>query len=253
MRRARKDNALRTNTEVSSTQRNAYPVLRPLPKHDEQLQPDEGPQQTSPQGWTEDPVMSHHRTSSSTQPPGPQPQAMSAHSSTSQSADQQPFQSRAPPQSHTSDAHASEQDPPTVSSEQAYLGDTGIMPIFAQEHRAIARSSQSSHPAPNFNRLDLPPLELQESFGETYFDYCWPWCPVLDKQTFRSCIDKSPSALLINALALLGTRIRPPLVQHAEAAEYYDRAKMLFYTDQESDPIVSLQSIMLFYWWAPRR
>ena len=108
-------------------------------------------------------------------------------------------------------------------------------------------------PPPKLTGLDLPPLELQESFGETYFDYCWPWCPVLDERTLRNRMDNSPSALLINALALLGTRIRPPIVRHAEAAEYYDRAKMLFYTDQETDPIVSLQSIMLFYWWAPRR
>ena len=252
MRRARKDNASGISTEASSTQKNAYPVLRPLSKRDLQLQPDEGLQHTSPQEWMEDHVMSQHRTSSSTQPPGPQPQAISAHSSPSQSADQQPFQSRGAPQSHTSDAHPSERDPPTVSSEQAYLGDTGIMPIFAQEHRAIARSSQYSHPAPKFTGLDLPPLELQESFGETFFDYCWPWCPILDERMLRSRMDESPSALLINALALLGTRIRPPIVQHAEAAEYYDRAKMLFYTDQENDPIVSLQSIMLFYWWAPR-
>ncbi|EXJ68954.1 uncharacterized protein A1O5_07886 [Cladophialophora psammophila CBS 110553] len=41
-------------------------------------------------------------------------------------------------------------------------------------------------------------------------------------------------------------------MRHAKAAEYYNRAKILFYTDQENNPIVCLQSIMLFYWWAPR-
>lgn len=253
MRRARKDNAPRTDTEVSSTQRNAYPVLRPLLRQDVQLQSDEGNHIVSPERWPEDEVTSHHRTSSSIQPPDPQPQTISAQPSTSQLANQQSLQPSAPPQQSNPHTRPFEQDPPTVSSEEAYLGDTGIMPIFAQERRAIARTSQSSHAAPKLTGFDLPPLELQESFGETYFDYCWPWCPVLDERTFRSCIDESPSALLINALALLGMRIRPPIVRHAEAAEYYHRAKMLFYTDQETDPIVSLQSIMLFYWWAPRR
>jgi hypothetical protein len=99
---------------------------------------------------------------------------------------------------------------------------------------------------------NLPPIELQQSFAETYFNYCWPWCPVLDKQTFDSQTDGSASHLLINALALLGMQVRPPIMQHARAKDYYDRAKMLFYLDEESNPLVSLQSIMLFYWWAPR-
>lgn len=253
MRRARKDTAHKSNAEVLLTQKSAYPVLRPLLRYEVQSHPNEGVEQAPPQQRTEGAAMGHHRTSSSSQPPEPQTEAVSGLSSTLQSADQQPFRRRASFQPYHSDACPTEQDPPTVSSEQAYLGDTGIMPIFAQEHRAIARSCQSIHPASNITGQDLPPLELQESFSETYFDYCWPWCPILDEPTLRSRMDDSPSALLINALALLGIRIRPPIVQHAEAAEYYDRAKMLFYTDQENDPIVNLQSIMLFYWWAPRR
>jgi hypothetical protein len=99
---------------------------------------------------------------------------------------------------------------------------------------------------------EIPPHELQHSFAETYFEYCWPWCPIFDKAAFWTDFDQSPSRLLTNALALLGTQVRPPIMQHAKAAEYYDRAKIIFYTDQESDPLVCLQSIMLFYWWAPR-
>ena len=253
MRRARKGTSHKSNAEASLTQKNAYPVLRPLLRYEVQSHLSEGAEQAPPGQQTEGVAMSRHRTSSSSRSSEPQTEAVSGLSSTLQSADQQRFQRRASSQPFHSDARPMEQDPLTVSSEQAYLGDTGIMPIFAQEHRAIARSSQSIHPAPKITGQDLPPSELQESFRETYFDYCWPWCPILDEPTLRSRMDESPSALLINALALLGIRIRPPIVQHAEAVEYYDRAKMLFYTDQENDPIVNLQSIMLFYWWAPRR
>lgn len=99
---------------------------------------------------------------------------------------------------------------------------------------------------------DLPPPEVQQSFADTYFDYCWPWCPVLDKTTFWQNSDISTSPLLINALALLGTQIRPPIMRHATAAEYYNRANMLFYMDQAVIQLFCLQAIMLFYWWAPR-
>ncbi|ETN38999.1 uncharacterized protein HMPREF1541_07041 [Cyphellophora europaea CBS 101466] len=138
-------------------------------------------------------------------------------------------------------------DPPTTSSGAAYLGGTGIMPIFAPEAR-IAQPTK----AYGAHRRDILPPELQESFLETYREYSWPWCPVLDDGTIQKSIEFAPSPLLINALALLGTRIRPPMATHAGSAEYYRRAKMLFYGDEEADHIVSLQSILLFYWWAPQ-
>jgi hypothetical protein len=132
-----------------------------------------------------------------------------------------------------------------------YLGTSGILGLFEADSRGIASNAQEASAHPSLES-DLPPHELQQSFAETYFDYCWPWCPVFDKAAFWNDLDLSPSRLLINALALLGTQVRPPIMQHAKAVEYYDRAKILFYTDQESNPLVCLQSIMLFYWWAPR-
>lgn len=141
----------------------------------------------------------------------------------------------------------------TPAPAASYLGNSGILQIFARDSRGIA-ANDSGNALYSFPGMedDLPPPELQQSFADTYFDYCWPWCPVLDKATFWQNSDATPSALLTNALALLGTQIRPPMMQHATAGEYYNRAKMLFYMDQDSNPIVCLQAIMLFYWWAPR-
>ncbi|RVX70506.1 hypothetical protein B0A52_05157 [Exophiala mesophila] len=143
---------------------------------------------------------------------------------------------------------------PTAShSAVSYLGDTGILKIFELDTRRIAESDPYTNPQSALSvDADLPPLELQQSFAETYFDYCWTWCPVFHADRFWSDLDVRPSRLLVNALALLGTQVRPPLIQHAKAADYYNRAKLLFYTDQENNPITCLQAIMLFYWWAPR-
>ncbi|KIW12445.1 hypothetical protein PV08_09722 [Exophiala spinifera] len=158
--------------------------------------------------------------------------------------------------------------PSTVSHGRSpavgYLGGSGLLRLFEPDYRGIAAATtntadQQEHGVASGrvgsladNDGSLPPSELQESFAETYFNYCWPWCPVLDKQTFNGEIEDITSPLLINAMALLGMQVRPPIMQHARAKDYYDRAKMLFYMDEESDPLICLQSIMLFYWWAPR-
>jgi hypothetical protein len=121
--------------------------------------------------------------------------------------------------------------------------DSGVLKLFEPDHRQIATSH--SERSTNTNLLasisgDLPPIELQQGFVETYFEYCWPWCPILDKSTLWEYLDTTPSPLLINSLALLGSRVQPPILQHASAPDYYDRAKLLFYTDQESNPLISL-------------
>lgn len=132
------------------------------------------------------------------------------------------------------------------------FGNSGFLTLFEPEHRTIAASNDTGAVQLPLS-FELPALELQQSFIETYFEYCWPWCPVLTKdEVYDSLGANSTSRLLMNALALLGTRIRPPITQSSTAADYYNRAKMLFYTDQEPDPIACLQSIALFYWWVPR-
>lgn len=143
--------------------------------------------------------------------------------------------------------------PAASHSVVSYLGENGILKIFEQDTRRIAENDPCPKTKSAFSiDADLPPVELQQSFSETYFDYCWTWCPVFHADQFWSDLDNNPSRLLVNALALLGTQVRPPLMQHAKAADYYNRAKLLFYTDQENNPITCLQAIMLFYWWAPR-
>ncbi|KOC16391.1 Zn(II)2Cys6 transcription factor [Aspergillus flavus AF70] len=97
----------------------------------------------------------------------------------------------------------------------------------------------------------LPSPDLQQSFIETYLEYCSPWCPVLDRDQLE--IDElSQSPLLVNALAIVGSHIQPPVLPHDGPAAYYERARNLFYNDAEPDVVRSLQAVSLFYWWSPR-
>ncbi|KAL4951352.1 fungal-specific transcription factor domain-containing protein [Aspergillus filifer] len=113
----------------------------------------------------------------------------------------------------------------------------------SQEQRLLAQKSPEV-------RL-LPSPDLQQSFIETYQEYCLSWCPVLD----RDHLDPnklSQSPLLANALAVAGSHTRPPVMPHDGPAVYYERARNLFYNDAEPDVVRSLQAISLFYWWSPR-
>lgn len=105
------------------------------------------------------------------------------------------------------------------------------------------RKESSSH-------VGLQP-DLRQSFTETYFEYCYTWCPILDRATLSMELAESP--LLDNAVAILGSHVRPPLIPHAGPATYYSRARRLFYDEEEEeDLLATLKAVSLFYWWAPR-
>ncbi|KAL3481417.1 fungal-specific transcription factor domain-containing protein [Aspergillus californicus] len=112
-----------------------------------------------------------------------------------------------------------------------------------QEQRLLAQRQPDA-------RL-LPSPDLQQSFIETYVEFCSTWCPVLDRDQLN--IDEiSLSPLLVNALAVVGSHIKPPVMPHDGPAAYYERARNLFYNDAEPDVVRSLQAVSLFYWWSPR-
>lgn len=138
----------------------------------------------------------------------------------------------------------------TTTREAGYLGETGFMQMYSPEaHLASACPPVTSTHEDN-GLDDLPPPEIQQSCLETYFEYCFPWCPVLDRDNIQHDLSRSP--LLVNALSLTGSRVQPPLVPHAEPVVYYDRAKRLFNNDKEPNWITCLQAIILLYWWSPR-
>lgn len=128
---------------------------------------------------------------------------------------------------------------------QSYFGDSSYLDIFNEDRLVEPETTHNSHQQVRKYTADLPPPSLQEGFIDTYFEYCYTWCPVFERSELRS----SSSILLKQALALLGSRIEPPVMQHATPAMYYDRAKALFYGNYEKNPITSLKASLLFYYW----
>jgi hypothetical protein len=130
--------------------------------------------------------------------------------------------------------------------------DTGFLQPFINENRIDARAQvlyAKPGPAPGAS-ISSVSLDLLHIFLETYFDSCYAWCPVLDRAKILEELKSSP--LLSNALAALGSNLKPPMLPHEGPASYYDRARRLFYEDEEPNTLTCLRGILLFYWWAPR-
>ncbi|KAK5202988.1 hypothetical protein LTR96_011123 [Exophiala xenobiotica] len=98
--------------------------------------------------------------------------------------------------------------------------------------------------------LRVPEDELRPLFVETYFEYCYAWCPIFNDTSVFQELQDSP--LLDNAMATLGTNLRPPMLPHRTASTYYDQACQKFHGNEEPNLMPSLKSLMLFYWWAPQ-
>jgi hypothetical protein len=130
----------------------------------------------------------------------------------------------------------------------AYLGDSGYMSIFSHE-MPEDHSSNPQEQIADHSQAQLSPA-LQESYLDTYFRYCYTWCPIFDRNTFQACPEFSNSQLLREALALLGSQLSPPLIPHKKPSEHFHRFRQLFYSNHEKQPLVRICAVMLIYWWS---
>lgn len=133
-----------------------------------------------------------------------------------------------------------------LSVQETSFGDAGYMTVFSRDNVVDEDEVQQTQ----LSVVEPIPSALQESFIESYFEYCYTWCPVLDHSLLHGRSGTEDSPLLQNALALCGTRINPPLIQYKDSRIYYNRAKELFYNNYEGRALVRLASFMLFYWWS---
>ncbi|KAI1880416.1 hypothetical protein JX265_002037 [Neoarthrinium moseri] len=150
--------------------------------------------------------------------------------------------------------HASTSDMPVgaaTSRSNPSDVDTGFLQIYGPENQYDAEQQELKASLEHgYRHSNTQQQELLQIFAETYVDYAYPWCPVLDLDRIQDDTIRSP--LLANSLALAASHIRPPLIPHEGPAAYYDKARAIFYNDEEPDGLTTLQAISLFYWWAPR-
>jgi hypothetical protein len=151
----------------------------------------------------------------------------------------------------STDGHHHVLRPQTSDTQPSYLGESGYMPIFSQEH--ASEDVRSSGPITVGSVQVISPLSpgLQECYWESFLEYCYTWCPILDRQG-SSALVGGGSIILQHALAVVGSLMRPPITQHDAPSSHYQQAKLLFYGNHEPRPLIQIISVMLFYWWSAR-
>ncbi|KIH92132.1 hypothetical protein SPBR_02448 [Sporothrix brasiliensis 5110] len=144
----------------------------------------------------------------------------------------------------------------------SYVGDSGFLQIFHGIGAAVMAERQQSYGDENNlrgllaaglrdGRDEVPPAALQESYLETFYQFQHTWCPILDRVDGQLPAAARESVLLQNTLALVGSHVDPPVLPHARAAEYYERSKVLFYSNHEKNALLAISALMLFYCWGP--
>lgn len=90
---------------------------------------------------------------------------------------------------------------------------------------------------------------LARTYFETYFEYAYSWCPILDQELLKNHPEFANSTLLNHGIAVVGTNLKPPFVQHDPPIEHYQMARHAFYTHNESNQLITICAIMLFHYW----
>lgn len=118
--------------------------------------------------------------------------------------------------------------------------DSGFLGVYGPENQLDADNQAFVAQLEHKYRSDLYP-DLQQIFTDTYFNYCYTWCPVLDRNTLSSEIARSP--LLVNALALASSHIQPPLLPHDDI---YSRPENDLRPSVRANPPSSIPTTTIF-------
>ncbi|KAL3485081.1 hypothetical protein BJX62DRAFT_243340 [Aspergillus germanicus] len=137
--------------------------------------------------------------------------------------------------------------PPTISY-RTYLGSTGYMDMFSGVVGG-RRTPSDTMPLDPAYEVGSVPGPLLDIYADTYFEFAAVWCPILDRDMLCQPTVLT-SQFLQHSLALCGTRLRPPLIPHADAQSHYKRAKSLFLGSCEPNPVLQIMGVMLFWWWS---
>lgn len=109
----------------------------------------------------------------------------------------------------------------------------------------------------------LPSPELARDLVELYFAHVHPLMPVINKTEFMAKFadpDDNPSLMLLQAVLLCGLRVsNNPLLfdnkglSNLALLTFFRRAKALYETNYESDPVLIVQTVILIgsYWVGP--
>ncbi|KAF3402960.1 Acetamidase regulatory protein [Talaromyces pinophilus] len=101
--------------------------------------------------------------------------------------------------------------------------------------------------------FDLPSSAVSDSLIETFMERCQPWMPVVERSWLVESDTNKPSILLLQAVFLAACRVSsaPTVIAYASPVEFYRRAKAIFYSGYEKDPLILIAVTCILQWYNP--
>lgn len=124
-----------------------------------------------------------------------------------------------------------------TESTKAYPQTSGMSP-------ADIVSLEASH------AFDLPSRAIKTCYMDNFFKYCTPFVPIVARSWLDGSSQQKSSLLLQQAVLLAGSRVTRPHNMTA-SKELYARAKALFFSNYEQNPVMLIITCLLLQWWNP--
>ncbi|KAL1956464.1 hypothetical protein VTO42DRAFT_7262 [Malbranchea cinnamomea] len=164
--------------------------------------------------------------------------------------------------SYTGTTRSRERCVPTYSSPSgSYLGRAeyigGIVPIDEEDAKRyhVGHNDAPSETYQKYLRelkaFDLPPRSVRQGLVANFMERCQPWMPIVDGIDIENSDASESSMLLVQAIFVAGSRVSTAPHAKSLGDAFYRRAKALFNSDQEKDPLTVIQAICLLQWWNP--
>jgi hypothetical protein len=94
----------------------------------------------------------------------------------------------------------------------------------------------------------LPTPEVQDELMSIFMKFGYVWTPIIDPAWLSGC---STSPLLLQSLFLAASRMAKRRARYAPSADFYRRAKLLFFFGNERNPLIMISSAILLHWFNP--
>ncbi|KAJ5813676.1 uncharacterized protein N7503_000426 [Penicillium pulvis] len=99
--------------------------------------------------------------------------------------------------------------------------------------------------------FDLPPRTIRNGLLDSFLQICQPWMPIVDRIDCNGTPDSEPSILLLQAVYMAGARVSSAPLGYQSCEDIYRRAKVLFFSQYETNPMTVIRAACILQWWNP--
>lgn len=101
--------------------------------------------------------------------------------------------------------------------------------------------------------FELPPRSVRDGLINTFMVRCSPWMPIIERSWLEESGSQKPSILLLQSIFVAASRVTsaPGVTAYASTRQLYRRAKALFWSGYEKNPMTVVAAVCILHWYNP--